>query len=282
MANRFSIAVDLGGLIPDGVPLTAEALPTLSHAVKELAETAHAQWVAYAMGAPMPNGAIIHNRTGEYARSILLHQVGPFAAEVSTTLPYATSIEEGMPKRDLKKMLDYSFKVRVSKKGKRYLIIPFRWNTPNSVLGRAMPEPVYSWWQGEGRERSHITGTFRRVSGTGAHDIKTRNLITVPGRTYSWGSRLGKGDLEAMGVIGKRATHMVGMVAFRDPAATAGSKHGKYLTFRAMVVGSPGWIAPAVASKWPARTVSETLQPIAEKAFERAVQLDVERILGKT
>ncbi len=282
MARTFSIAVELGGLIPDGVPITVESLPTLAFAVREMAEQAHAQWVAYAQGAPLPSGLVIHNRTGEYARSILLHQTGPFAAEIASTLPYASAIEEGMPKRDMKKMLGYSMKVRVSKAGKRYLIIPFRWNSPNSVLGRAMPEPVYNWWQGEGRERSHITGTFRRVSGTGAFDVATRRLITVPGRRYSWGSRLGKADIEGMGLKGKQAAHMVGMVAFHDPSGSKGSKSGQYLTFRVMSEGSKGWQSPAVPGKWPARTVAQMLQPVAEKAFERAVQLDVERLLGGT
>ena len=290
-ATRFSIAVELGNLIPDGVPFTAEALPSLAYAVRELAEQAHAQWVSYAMGAPLPNGLIIQNRTGEYARSILLHQTGPFSAEVATTLPYAQAIEDGMPKRDLKKILDYSNKVRVSKKGKRYLIIPFRWNTPNSVLGRAMPEPVYNWWQGEGRERSHITGTHQRIVGHGpeglnAHrfDIKTRQLMTTPGRTYSWGSRLGKSDLAAMGVTGRQATRMVGMVAFRNPsAASAGGKDGKYLTFRVLSESAKAgsWQSPAVPGKHPARVVTEALTPVAEKAFQRALQVDIEALLGK-
>jgi hypothetical protein len=145
MANSsFRISVELGGLIPDGVPITAAMLPSLSAAVRDLAEMARAQWVAYALGAPMPNGDIIHPRTGEYARSILLQQTGPFSAEVMTTLPYADQIEDGMPRRDLKDVLGRSMKVRVSAKGKRYLIIPFRWNTPNSVLGHTMPQQVYN------------------------------------------------------------------------------------------------------------------------------------------
>ncbi len=281
MASRFSIAVDLGGLIPEGVPLTAEALPTLAYAVRQLAEAAQAQWVSYAMGAPLPSGLIIQNRTGEYARSILLHQTGPFAAEVSTTLPYAEGIESGMPKRDLKGILNSSLKVRTSKKGKRYLIIPFRWNTPGSVLGRSMPEPVHDWWQQPERSRSHITGVYRRTSGTGALDRHSRQLLTVPGRTYSWGNRLGAGHLSDLGVTGKRAKHMLGMVAFHNPVAKGGG-HSQYITFRAMVEGSSGWISPAQPGKYPARTVAETLQPIAEQAFQRAVQADVERILGKS
>ncbi len=287
--SRFNIAVDLGGLIPHGTPVTAAMFPTLADAVRQLAEAAHAQWVGYAQGAPLPNGMIIQSRTGEYARSILLHQPGPFSAEVSSTLPYAQQIEEGMPKRDLKQILNTSNKVRVSQKtGKRYLIIPFRWNTPNSVLGRAMPQPVYNWWRRAGQERSHITGAYQRITGDGpegrnAHryDINTRQLITTPGRTYSWGSRIGKSDLAAMGVTGKPAVHMVGMVAFRDPTANTGSKNGKYLTFRVMSEGSPGWISPAVPGKFPARTVAETLQPVAERTFQRAVQEDVDRLLGK-
>ncbi len=280
--TTFNIHVDLSNLMPEGVPITAETFPTLSLAVRQIAEAAHAQWVRYASGSPMPDGRVIMSRSGEYQRSILLHQTGPFSAEVSSTLPYAKIIEEGAPQRDLKKMLRTSFKVRVTKKGKRYLIVPFRWNNPNSLLGHNMPEPVYDWWQQPGRQRSIITSTFRRASGTGAYHAKSRTLYHVPGRSYSWGARLGSGDLKELDVTGKRARHMMGMVAFRDPTVSSGSKSGKYLTFRVMSEDSKpsSWLQPAQEGRWPARTVAQTLQPIAEKAFQAAMQRDIEALLG--
>lgn len=279
-STSFRIGVEIGHLIPENSPLTGGLFPTLSHAVAAISTAAHRQWVQYASGMPLPDGKVISSRTGEYARSIQLRQVGDFSAEVYTNLPYAITIEHGAPGRDLKRMLDTSLKVRLTKDGRRYLIIPFRWNNPDSVLGNAMPKEVHDWWQGPGRNPSAIIGTYRRPSGTGAYDRHTRQLITVPGRHYTWGSRLGKGDLAALGVSDAAAKRMAGMVNFRKPDARGGAAHSKYMTFRVMVEGSKGWIAPPTEGKWPARTVAQQLQPVAEEAFKRAIEEDVRRLLG--
>ncbi|WP_431860139.1 hypothetical protein [Azospirillum sp.] len=276
----FRIGVEVAHLIPENSPLTGGLFPTLSHAVAAISAAAHRQWVQYASGMALPDGKVINPRTGEYARSIQLRQLGDFSAEVYTNLAYAAGIEHGMPARDLKRMLDYSLKVRLTKDGRRYLIIPFRWNNPNSVLGNNMPQEVHDWWHGPGRTPSAITGVHRRLSGTGAYDIKTRQQITVPARTYSWGSRMGKSDLAELGVTGPLAKRMEGMVNFRKPNARGGAAHSKFMTFRVMIEGSPGWKAPAVEGKWPARTVAQQLQPVAEQAFGKAIEEDVKRLLG--
>lgn len=281
MARDFRISVDLGHLIPPGSPLDATTLPNLAHAVQRVAEEAQRRWVDYAMGAPLPGGGRIQNRTGEYARSIQLRQVGNLSAEVFTVLPYALAIEEGSPSRDLKRMLGWSLKVRVSAQGKRYLIIPFRWNHPNSVLGANMPREVHNWWQGANRRPSHVTATFQRPSGTGAYDIKTRQRVMVPGWRYQWGDRLKKTDLAGMGIGGTQAKRLAGMVNFRKPGAGGGgSAHSQFLTFRVMHEDSQGWIAPAQEGKWPARTVADQIRPLAEAAFRRAVEEDVKGLLG--
>ena len=41
--TTFNIHVDLSALMPEGVPITAETFPTLSLAVRQIAEAAHAQ-----------------------------------------------------------------------------------------------------------------------------------------------------------------------------------------------------------------------------------------------
>ncbi|CAB4137253.1 hypothetical protein UFOVP326_15 [uncultured Caudovirales phage] len=278
--SEFRISVSLSALIPWGGAVTADMFPHLAHAVRTIAEAAHRQWVAYASGMPLPSGKVISSRTGEYARSIQLRQTGPFSAEVYSALPYARAIEEGTPARDLKRMLNSSFKVRVSAKGKRYLIIPFRWNTPNSVLGRAMPQAVHDWWQAPTLARSAIVGTYRRVSGTGAMSVKTRDPVTVAGWKYRWGSRLTPDVLEALGITGPAAKRMAGMVNFRKPNARGGAAHSKFLTFRVMVEGSSGWVVPAQEGRWPARTVAQQLAPVAEQAFRRAMEEDVKRMMG--
>jgi hypothetical protein len=278
MAGEFRISIALGHMIPEGAALSAATFPTLAYAVRRITEQAHQQWTEYASGAPLPNGQVINSRTGEYTRSIQVRDTGDFSGEVYSDLAYAQSIEEGAPARDLKQILSSSAKVRLTHDGRRYLIIPFRWNHPNSVMGNSMPEAVQTWWQG--KTPSSISGTYRRVSGTGAVDIKTRQALTVPGWRYKWGSRLTDADLEGLGVQGSAAKRMSGMVNFRNPGSSGGGSHSKYITFRTMVEGSKGWVTKAVDGKWPARTVAETLQPIAEEAFKLAMQEDIERILG--
>jgi hypothetical protein len=276
----FSISVELGNLVPSGASFSARAFPTLAYAVQRIAQLAHANWVAYAHGAPLPDGSVIQNRTGEYVRSILLRQTGDLSAEVYSDLAYAHVIEEGAPQRDLHTMLNSSLKVRVTKSGKRYLIIPFRWNAPGSVMGHQMPQQVWDWWSGKGA--SHIVNgdmAYKRLSGTGAYDVKSRARITVAAWRYHWGDRLTKDALEGMGITGRAAQRMHGMVNFRNPAGSGGSSHSKFLTFRTMVEGSKGWRVPAQRGKWPARTVADQIRPVAEEAFAAAMQEDIERYL---
>jgi hypothetical protein len=272
----FSIVVDLGDVLPPGSSLTKDAFPNLSYAVQNLAVKAQEQWMRYARGEPMPDGRSIGIRSGGYLRSIQLRQVNDFAAEVYSELPYATALEEGMPARDMKKMLGSSWKVRVSKKGKRYLIIPFRHDTPGSVQGNPMPQAVHEWWKAPNREASHITGAHERVSGALGSSIATRRQMTVPGRSYHWGSRLSKAALQGLGADQAQVRRMAGMVHFRNPESGG---HSSFITFRVMSEDSPGWQAPATPGFWPARTTSDQLRPIAETIFARALQTDIQALL---
>ncbi|MFT8945947.1 MAG: hypothetical protein ABF876_05120 [Acetobacter aceti] len=278
--SGISVVVLVDGQLVDTGISGADLFPHLAYAVGRIAEAAQKQWQAYAHGAPLPDGKSITNRTGEYARSILMRDTGDFSAEVYSDLAYAQAIEEGTPAYDLKRMLNTSLKVRVSKKGRRYLIIPFRWGTPGSVMGRNMTEAVHDWWSG--KVSSAITGKYRRLSGTGVFDIRTRKRVTVPGWRYKWGDRLGHGDLEQMGHIAddKIAKRMAGMVNFRKPGSSGGSAHSKFLTFRVMAEGAPGWVRPAQPGRWPARTAAEQIQPVAEEAFKAAAEADVKAYLG--
>lgn len=273
----FRIQIALAEMIPGGAQLTSDSFPALSQAVRVIAEDAQAQWRAYALGAPLPSGKSIGVRSGTYERSIQLRQLGEFAAEVYSELPYAQAIEEGAPERDLKQILNSSLKVRRTSDGRRYLIIPIRHNQPNSGLGNAMPEAVHGWWQG--KDPSHVVRTFLRSSGTGAYDIKTRQRVMVPGWGYHWGTRLRASDLAGMGIGGDQAKKLQGMVNFRKIGAKGGSSHSQFLTFRTMMEGSKGWIAPAREGLHPAKTTAEMFQPVAEQAFERAVTEDIQRAL---
>lgn len=268
--HAFHISVPVGDLIPSGMKADAAAFPTLSYAVKAVAEAAHQQWVAYAHGAPLPDGRTIKTRTNDYVLSIQVRQVGDFAAEVYSELPEAEGIEDGMPARDLKRMLGTSAKTRVNKKGGKYLIIPFRHAAPGSI-GSTMPPAVHGWWQA--KERSHVTSIGTRAS-------QVMPGVQVPAYTYHWGARLKAGDLSALGVTGQGAKRMQGMVNFRRPGHGGGASHSRYMTFRTMSEKSSGWIVPAKPGYHPAKVTADSLRPIAEKAFAKAVEEDLKRALG--
>lgn len=281
--TTYGISVPVLGV--ESGPITASSFPALAGAVQALARAAHQQWLAYAQGEPLPNGQIINSRSGTYHRSIQIEQSGDYAWRIFTVLPYAEAIEHGMPARDLKKMLDSSLKVRRSKDGKRYLIIPFRWGTPGTIgFGKnVMPPQVHQFFQGE--KPSSQTGMGARVSATGASDIRTRQPFLVPQARYEWGARLTQKHLGAMGIgtqFGGKTykTHpMAGMVNMRQPGASGGSSHSSYLTFRIMSEGSSGWKAPAVPGKYPAKAVADKIRPIAEQAIKRAFEDDLKRVL---
>jgi hypothetical protein len=282
----YAIKVELAHLIPEGAPITRDSFPYLAHAVETIVAAAHARWTAFASGVPLPDGRVINNRTGEYQRSIQTRMCGDFAGEVFSELPYAAAIEQGSPARDMKSMLNSSLKVRISKDGRRYLIIPFRHDVPgsdSSVSRNTMPVEVHKWFGQEGRTSSAVTGRFLRPSGTGAFDLATKKRIMVPGWRYQWGSRLGKDDLAGMGFgpDDRVAKRLKGMVNFRTPSATGGASNSKYLTFRVMAQGSPGWLVPAREGFYPARTTADEIRSTAEELFRQAAEADIRRLLAE-
>lgn len=292
---EFRIAVSLASLIPPGTSIAGQTFPTLSAAVREVTEAAHRLWVDYAMGAPLPSGRAIKNSTGAYARSIQLRQVNDLTGEVFTELPYARAIEEGTAARDLKDMLGSSMKVRIVKngpnRGKRYLIIPFRFYGPNSVLGAQMPQAIADWWKGvPAKDSSHITAHTWRASGTGAIAFKTETtgrfrlvrgeVVQVRARKYHWGAKLTASDIARMGLGEKAQRRYAGMYRFDKPARQGGGRHGQFLNFRVMMEGSPGWRVAARPGLHVAQTVSEKTRAIAERAFPKAIEADIRRMLA--
>lgn len=277
--TAFTVRIDISDLLPPQRHLGSDAFPHLASAVHEMVLRGQQLWQAYAAGAALPDGRKIRIRSGGYEGSIHTRQTGPFEGEIFSDAPHADALERGMPPRDLKRMLDSSLKVRISKAGKRYLIIPFRHGTPDAVtLQSVMPPEVHDLWRG--LRKSRVLNTGMRASGTGALDIRTRNPVLVPARNYRWGDRLTVTQLNAAGVHGERARRMQGMVHFQNPSGRGGGKHGQYLTFRIMTEGSRGWLTKGTPGYWPARTTAEQLRPQAERVFAKSVALDVEQALA--
>ncbi len=284
---QFLVDILIDERIAQGVVTRAE-FPSLAYAVQRMAGYGQSIWQEYASGKTLPNGKVIRARSGRYMRSILTRQTGDFSSEIYSDLLYAKDIEQGTPARDLKRMLDTSMKVRMSKKGKRYLIIPFRHGTPTNTPGsdgknatgmNVMPESVFDAWKG--MKKSRIVSVSRRASGNGSYDLRTRSPFMVAQRKYKWGDRMTGDQLRALGVSGRQLKHMKGMVHMqqRKGLGKKGGVHGQYLTFRVMSEDSTGWLVKARDGAWPAKTTAAELRPIAEKAFAGAVEADIRRLL---
>jgi hypothetical protein len=179
-------------------------------------------------------------------------------------------------------MLDTSEKVRRTKSGKRFLVIPFR-----HTVG-SMPAGVRS--QATKMSMSRVMAESQRPAGeitnlspkSGMHASKkqsaylsnpvTKSHAMVASRSYQWGSRLTGAALKKGGADAATSKRMAGMVRM-NTSTPGGAKSSAYMTFRIMMEGSQGWIIPAQPGQFIAKKVSDAMQPKAEAAFSEAVKL---------
>lgn len=273
--------------LPNGIPLAESVLPRVAYALERLAVLGETQWIEYAKGRPLPNGGRITPRSGAYLNAIRRTSDGPFSHEIFNDAPYADAIERGTGERDLKRMLDSSLKVRVTKDGRRYLIIPIRWGTGTGSgagvsFGRhVMPPDAHA--TAHMLDPSRITGHGRRLSGTGAWSVRTQGPYTVRSRQYQWGGRLTEQALRAAmpNLEDEHVQRMRGMVKMQHPTR-GGGKDTQYLTFRTMIEGGSGWRALEQAGKYPARAVAQDLSRIAGRVLREAVRSEQQSALSAT
>lgn len=267
----YDIRVDLPYRIEADAPLPA-VFPTLAEAVLQMAQFAQQQWIAYATGAPLPDGRMIPSWTGgngEYARSITLIQRDALEYRVESNYVTADQIESGFPAYDMKNALRTSLKVRINKKGGRYLIIPFRHGTPGTV-GFSSVMPVHVHEVARGLAASRVTGSRSVPNVIGVHDLNTRALIDVTRHSYKWGGKLGTSGASKL-----RPHHKTDPFSglYRFDAPEGG--HSQFLTFRTMTEGSKGWIRGAQPGYWPAMEVSRQVERAAPAIFQAALERDV-------
>lgn len=283
----YRIQVGLGfpgvleAMLAEAVGDVASLFPNSLRALSALAEAAQRRWVAYASGAlPLPSGHTLRRQTGQYAESIQIRVENPQGAVrfvVYSDDPKAPALEWGTPAWDMREVLRRSHRARRAREGHLYLIIPFRWGTPRTLVlgayrGREMPEPVYTWWLAPGRESSWVTGVREEPS---VHDPALRVRRAV----YRWGDRLTPRDVAALGLDPSTGPgrHLVGMVRMRHPEdPRLGSE---YLTFRTLSERSRGgWIHPGTPAYGVAAAVHGWLQGVYPALMERALAADVERL----
>lgn len=263
-------------------------MPLVQQTVRAVAQATAAEWQANVQKAKLWSG-----EKDAYAASIKWDMTGDFSAVVSTDYKHADEIETGRPAYDLKKMLDTSMKVRLTKGGKRFLVIPFRHNTPgNGAHAQPMPAGVAA--MAKAMEPSHVVKTTKRQAGevthlspkTGMHpaveqkpylsSLKNQKAAMVAKRNYAWGGRLTAGQVKAAGLSHAEAKKYAGMVKM-DTSTPGGGKSSAYMTFRIMMEGSKGWIVPAKPGQYLAKQTAEAMQPKAEKAFEAAIEATMKK-----
>ena len=257
--------------------------PNSLHALGQLAMAAHERWLAYASGElALPDGRKMHRWTGKYAESIQIDvDARPsdgalISYVISSDDPKAYWIETGTDAWDMRKLLQTSHKVRQTPEGTRYLVIPFRWGTPKSLVvgayvGRAMPMPVYQHMLTRVPE-SFITGTYEEPSLIDP----TRNVERY---SYQWGGNLTPADLHELGIDPNTAPgrHMVGMYRMNDPEV---GRHAQHVTFRTLSERSPEgtWMHPGTEGKYPAKATAEWAEREMDAFLRLAMEADIARL----
>lgn len=278
----YKISIDLPSSEEIEHIVNQAVLPKVAQAVRAIAFQAQANWQDGVNKARLWSG-----EKTPYIESIKINYLTPFSAEIVSDYKYAADIETGRPPRDLKQMLNTSDKVRRTKDGRRFLIIPLRHNTPGSdALGPAMPSSVYAIAKNMSKSKVVSQG-FRRSGeitllspkhGMRAAKEQTAFLSTMKGRrhnsgmsmhhmvnknNYSWGDSM---TPKMLGKHSKEDQRKYGGMK-RMATSTGGSS---FLTFRVMMEGSPGWIIPAQPGMYIAKKVADDLSPLTGKVIQEA------------
>lgn len=281
----YTISVDLSGIAQAAGAIVSGAMPMVQQAIIALGNEAAGRWKSAVMHAPLWQG-----EKEPYVNSIQVEQTGPFAVRVFADYKNAGPIEEGRPAVDQKKYLQTSNKVRRvangPNKGKLFLIIPFRHNTPgNTAHAPAMPANVYEF--ASKLKPSYVTGKFLAPNVRGKVDAHGK-MIMVERSNYKWGGQLPSGMAQKASP-GNKTDRYAGMVRFdttpggEHAAQSTGAKRSSaYMTFRVMGEWSSGWVIPAKPGLFLAQKVAEEIQPLAEGALQEAMSRTVKGILGQS
>lgn len=228
-----------------------------------------------------------HSDTGQYAAAttferLLGYNGHPLAVAVANTAPHARVLDDGHMGFHLPSRIDWaaSPKARMSKRGVRYLRIPFRHGTPGTQgvgSGRArtmMPSEVYrtarlalglvrASAERQATAAAHLRGAGTRMSRpynvlTFPVALRDRAIRTEGHPGYTWRSRTYEG-------------------LFHVPQTGAGGKAtgGAYYTIRTLTEDSVGWyIGPFAGYHITDRVIERVQDPIRELVGD-AARVDV-------
>ena len=280
----YRIKIDLSPVVGAAANLQAEIMPRITRGLERVSEITVNLWRERVR---QQKGIWIEERK-RYESSIRWDWTSPTSTEVWTDYDVADLIENGRPARDLKKMLNTSQKVRRTEDGRRFLVIPFRHNTPgNEALAPAMSKQAYA--MAKGMKLSRTTTEYQRPMGQMmsinraigmraspiqmpfASDPKTKGAVMVKATHYAWGGRLTAKALREAGMDAADVRKYAGMV--RMNTSSGNQRSSQYLTFRVMIEGSNGWIIPAQPGRHIVADIAQEMEPIAQAILAKAAEL---------
>jgi hypothetical protein len=241
---------------------------------------------------------------GGYVQGIVDGLEYPFEGDkyhyrITNKAKHALALERGFKSFDMKKALNTSDKVRMTKDGKRYLVIPFQHGTPGSKSIRPMPQEVYN--EAKSLRQSLISKTYNEGSIRGARDYEQAEILRqtnnkkVTRLGYIYGGKLkftgedpkkdysiyqgmyrfGKNPVEARKLNLGKFTYKLSNISERT------SDRSSYMTFRIMKEDSKGWIHPGIE---PMNILGETVErargPIYQM-FGEAARADLGTVFEK-
>jgi len=235
-----------------------KAAPATKAAFEASARYVQGMWKGWAMGSPIKGVQDIKKPNSKLAASIKIKKHGVFDTEIYTESLYMQRIQEGTDTLDMKETHPYGRKSRVSKKGVPYLIVPFRWGTPNQEgKGRANFKnfiPV------EAFKTIKKMNTSKRLDST--HPEKNFSGQDIQRSEYNWA----KNDEDGIGRYDGEGD-MNGMVRM--------SGGGGYFTFRVISAEGEGWIRRAVPGIDVVSALESEVKPIIEDIIQAGLEVDI-------
>lgn len=216
-------------------------------------------WQSWANGGSIDGISDIKNPNPRLASSIHIKKNSDFDVSIETDSRYMERIQSGVAGFDMKEKYPYGRKSRVSKKGIPYLIIPFRWGTPNNKggarahFGNTIPLEVYKILQSRNFKKS--------VQKTETHIEKNFKGENIERHEYDWGECIKDEELG-------NANGMVKMAS--NPKST-------YFTFRVISVNSmPGsWVRKEIPAIDVVGAVAKTTRKNIEEILQAGLEQDL-------
>lgn len=239
-------------------------MPNTVAAFDKSVEYAANRWRGWTMGKNGLDNIPPHDKpSAKLAESVKVTTNGELDATISSSHPEMSKIVEGQQEStfDMKTKYPYGRKSRLSKKNIPYLIIPFRWGTPNknnearAHFANFIPQVVYQENVKGMKMSSRLSTTHREENFKGE---------MIERSEYNWGSRL-------RNTWHKNAENMVRM---KDAAGKS-----TYFTFRIISANSPAdsWIRkyPKIEGIDIMEALKRDVEPVIERFIERGIKADL-------